>query len=386
MRRSVYTEDHEAFREMIRDFIAEEVVPVYPEWEKQGHPPREFYYRLGELGIFGIEVPEEYGGAGEANGFKYQAVTTEELMRAGVSFGGSSVHTGLVLPYLMEFANEEQKRRWLPDFVSGAMMTAIAMTEPGTGSDLAGIKTTAKLSEDGTHYVLNGAKTFITGGVLADRVLVVARTAPHDPDDRRAGLSILVVDTKSPGYAVGRKLEKIGLRTSDTAELSFTDVQVPVQDLLGEEGKAFSYLTHNLIPERLGIAVSAVAAADAAIQFAIGYTKERDVFGTPVASFQNTKFVLAECSSEVTAGQTMIDRAMDLYEAGDLTVADGAAVKLFTTEMASRVIDRCLQLHGGYGYMLEFPIAKLYTDNRVFRIYGGTSEVMKTVVAKSLGL
>ena len=386
MRRSVYTEDHEAFRQMIRDFIAEEVVPVHPEWEKQGHAPREFYYKLGELGLFGIEVPEEYGGAGEANGFKYQAVTTEELMRAGVSFGGSSVHTGLVLPYLMEFANEEQKQRWLPDFVSGATMTAIAMTEPGTGSDLAGIKTTAKLSEDGTHYVLNGAKTFITGGVLADRVLVVARTAPYDPDNRRAGLSILVVDTKSPGYAVGRKLEKIGLRTSDTAELSFTDVKVPVEDLLGEEGKAFSYLTHNLIPERLGIAVSAVAAADAAIQFALAYTKEREVFGTPVASFQNTKFVLAECTSEVTAGQAMIDRAMDLYEAGELTVADAAGVKLFTTEMASRVIDKCLQLHGGYGYMLEFPIAKLYADNRVYRIYGGTSEVMKSVVAKSLGL
>jgi alkylation response protein AidB-like acyl-CoA dehydrogenase len=362
------------------------VVPAYPEWEKQGHAPREFYYRLGELGLFGIEVPEEYGGAGEANGFKYQAVTTEELMRAGVSFGGSSVHTGLVLPYLLEFANAKQKQRWLPDFVSGAMMTAIAMTEPGTGSDLAGIKTSAKLSADGTHYVLNGAKTFITGGVLADRVLVVARTAPPDPADRRGGLSILVVDTKSPGYAVGRKLEKIGLRTSDTAELSFTDVKVPVEDLLGEEGKAFSYLTHNLIPERLGIAVSAVATADAGIQFAIGYTKERDVFGTPVASFQNTKFTLAECAAEMTAGQAMVDRAMDLYEAGELTVADAAAVKLFTTEMAGRVIDRCLQLHGGYGYMLEFPIAKLYTDNRVYRIYGGTSEVMKSVVAKSLGL
>jgi alkylation response protein AidB-like acyl-CoA dehydrogenase len=386
VRRSVYTEDHEAFRQMIREFIAEEVVPVYPEWEKLGHAPREFYYKLGELGLFGIEVPEEYGGAGEANGFKYQAVATEELMRAGVSFGGSSVHTGLVLPYLMEFASEEQKGRWMPDFVSGAMMTAIAMTEPGTGSDLAGIKTTAKLSGDGTHYVLNGAKTFITGGVLADLVLVVARTSPHDPANRRAGLSILCVDTKSEGYAVGRKLEKIGLRTSDTAELSFTDVKVPVENLLGQEGEAFTYLTHNLIPERLGISVSAVAAADAGIRFAIDYTKQRDVFGNPVASFQNTKFVLAECAAEVTAGQAMIDRAMDLYEAGELTVADAAAVKLFTTEMASRVVDRCLQLHGGYGYMLEFPIAKLYTDNRVFRIYGGTSEVMKTVVAKSLGL
>ena len=386
MRRAVYTEDHEAFREMIRDFVTKEVVPVFPEWERAGHAPREFYHRLGELGVFGIEVPEEYGGAGLEQGFKYQSVITEETLRAGVNFGGSGVHVGLVLPYLMKFGNEEQKRRWLPDFVSGAMMTAIAMTEPGTGSDLAGIKTNAKLTEDGKHFVLNGAKTFITGGVLADLVLVVARTSPAPADNRRGGLSILCVDTKSEGYAVGRKLEKIGLRTSDTAELSFTDVKVPVENLLGEEGNAFAYLTHNLVPERLGIAVSAVAAADAAIGFALDYTRNREVFGTSVASFQNTKFVLAECRAEQIAGQTMVDRAMDLIEAGDLTPADAAAVKLFTTEMASRVIDKCLQLHGGYGYMLEYPIARLYADNRVFRIYGGTSEVMKSVVAKSMGL
>jgi acyl-CoA dehydrogenase len=386
VRRSVYTEDHEAFRAMIREFIAEEVVPVYPEWEKQGHAPREFYYKLGGLGLFGIEVPEEYGGAGEANGFKYQAVTTEELMRAGVSFGGSSVHTGLVLPYLMEFANDEQKARWMPDFVSGAMMTAIAMTEPGTGSDLAGIKTTAKLADDGTHYVLNGAKTFITGGVLADRVLVVARTSPYDPDNRRAGLSILVVDTKSPGYAVGRKLEKIGLRTSDTAELSFVDVKVPVENLLGEEGKGFFYLAHNLVQERLAIAVGAYAAARAAVDLAVSYTKDRKVFGQSVSEFQNTKFEIAACEAEVDAAQAVVDRALEQFETGDLTASDVAKAKLFTTEVCSRVVDRCLQLHGGYGYILEYPIARLYADNRVFRIYGGTSEVMKLVIAKSLGL
>ncbi|WP_042371274.1 acyl-CoA dehydrogenase family protein [Streptacidiphilus neutrinimicus] len=385
MRRTVFTEDHEAFRETIRDFIAKEVVPVYPEWEQAGHAPKDFYLKLGELGVFGIEVPEEFGGAG-MTGFKYQAIVTEECARAGVSFGSAGVHTGLCLPYIMEYANAEQKKRWLPKFVSGEMMTAIAMTEPGTGSDLAGMTTTAKLSEDGAHYVLNGAKTFITGGVQADLVLVIARTSPATPEDRRAGLSILCVDTTLPGYSVGRKLDKIGLRTSDTGELAFVDVKVPVEDLLGEEGKAFSYLAHNLVQERLAIAVGAYAAARAAVDLAVAYTKDRKVFGQSVASFQNTKFELAACEAEVDAAQAVVDRALEAFETGDLTPADVAKAKLFTTEVCSRVVDRCLQLHGGYGYILEYPIARLYADNRVFRIYGGTSEVMKMVIAKSLGL
>ncbi|MFI7313646.1 acyl-CoA dehydrogenase family protein [Streptomyces hygroscopicus] len=385
MRRTVFNEDHEAFRETIRDFIAAEVVPYYEEWREAGQAPREFYKKLGELGVFGIEVPEEYGGAGQTS-FKFNAVITEETARAGVSFGGSSVHTALCLPYLLKYANEEQKRRWLSPFVTGEMMTAIAMTEPGTGSDLAGMKTTARLSEDGTHYVLNGAKTFITGGVLADRVLVCARTAPPTPEDRRSGISILVVDTRSEGYAVGRKLEKLGLKTSDTAELSFTDVKVPVEDLLGEEGKAFGYLAHNLPQERLGIAVGAYAQAAAAVRFATEYVRDRTVFGKPVASFQNTKFVLADCQSEVDAMQAVVDRALDAHDAGELTAADAASAKLFTTERAAVVIDKCLQLHGGYGYMMEYPIARLYADTRVNRIYGGTSEVMRSIVAKSMGL
>ncbi|QLH21941.1 acyl-CoA dehydrogenase family protein [Streptomyces sp. Rer75] len=385
MRRTVFNEDHEAFRETIRDFIAAEVVPYYEEWREAGQAPRDFYKKLGELGIFGIEVPEEYGGAGETS-FKFNAVITEECARAGVSFGGSSVHTALCLPYILKYGNEEQKRRWLPSFVSGDLMTAIAMTEPGTGSDLAGMKTTAKLSEDGTHYVLNGAKTFITGGVLADRVLVCARTAPATPEDRRGGISILVVDTKSEGYAVGRKLEKLGLKTSDTAELSFTDVKVPVEDLLGEEGKAFGYLAHNLPQERLGIAVSAYAQSAAAVEFAKAYVQDREVFGKSVASFQNTKFTLADCKAEVDAMQAVVDRALDAHDAGELTAADAASAKLFTTERAAVVIDKCLQLHGGYGYMMEYPIARLYADTRVTRIYGGTSEVMRSIVAKSMGL
>jgi acyl-CoA dehydrogenase len=385
VRRTVFNEDHEAFRQTIREFIQAEVVPHYAEWAEQGYVPREFYKKLGELGVFGIEVPEEYGGAGESS-FKFNAVITEECARAGVSFGGSSVHTALCLPYLLKYGTEEQKQRWLPSFVSGEMMTAIAMTEPGTGSDLAGMKTTARLSEDGKHYVLNGAKTFITGGVQADRVLVCCRTSPPDPEDRRGGISILVVDAGSEGYAVGRKLDKLGLRASDTAELSFSDVKVPVEDMLGEPGKAFEYLTHNLPQERLGIAIGAYAQSAAAVRFAHEYVKERTVFGREVASFQNTKFVLADCKADVDAMQAVCDRALEALDAGELTPADAASAKLFTTELAARVIDKCLQLHGGYGYMLEYPIANLYADTRVSRIYGGTSEVMRSIVAKSMGL
>ncbi|MFE6780247.1 acyl-CoA dehydrogenase family protein [Streptomyces sp. NPDC057702] len=385
MRRTVFDEDHEAFRRTIRDFVAAEVVPVYDQWIEAGQVPRDFYRTLGELGVFGIEVPEEYGGAGETS-FKFHAVVIEECARAGVSFGGSNVHTALCLPYLLAYATEEQKRRWLPPFVTGEMMTAIAMTEPGTGSDLAGMKTTAALSADGTHYVLNGAKTFITGGVLADRVIVCARTAPPTPEDRRAGITLLVVDATSAGYTVGRKLDKLGLKTSDTAELFFSDVRVPVADRLGEEGRAFSYLGQNLPQERLGIAVGAYAQAAAAVEFAQRYVQEREVFGKSVASFQNTKFVLADCKADVDALQAVVDRALEAHDAGELTAADAASAKLFTTERAAVVIDKCLQLHGGYGYMTEYPIARLYADTRVSRIYGGTSEVMRSIIAKSMGL
>ena len=385
MQRTVFGEDHELFRKTVRDFVAKEVVPAHPQWEELGHPPREFYNRLGELGILGIQVPEEFGGAGEES-FKFAAVVAEETAAAGVSFGAYSVHSNLILPYLLEYANDEQKQRWLPAFADGDLMFAIAMTEPGTGSDLANISTTAKLSADGSHYVLDGAKTFITGGAQADRVLVVCRTAPATDEDRRAGLTILVVDATTEGYSVGRKLDKIGLRTSDTAELSFAGVRVPVEDRLGDEGAAFSYLTHNLAQERLAIAMGASATAAAALSHALAYTRERKVFGRAVASFQNSKFVLAECSTEVQAIQLLSDRALDLHDDGQLTVADAARAKLFCTEAAGRVIDKCLQLHGGYGYITEYPIARLYADTRVTRIYGGTSEVMKTIIAKDLGL
>jgi alkylation response protein AidB-like acyl-CoA dehydrogenase len=385
MRRTVFNEDHEAFRQTLRDFIQAEVVPYYPDWYAVGLVPREFYYKLAELGLFGIEVPEEYGGAGITS-FKYSALQTEELAFANVSFGGSSVHVALCLPYILKIGTEDQKKAWLPKFISGEEMYAIAMTEPGTGSDLAGMRTTATLSADGSHFVLNGAKTFITGGVNADRVIVCARTAPQKENDRRFGISLLVVNTKAEGYRVGRKLDKIGLKTSDTAELSFQDVRVPVEDLLGEENKGFSYLGQNLPQERLSIAYGAYAQAAAAVELAKKYTQERKIFGNTVASYQNTKFELAACKAEVDAAQAVADRALEAHDAGELTAAEAASAKLFCTEVASRVIDRCLQLHGGYGYINEYPIARLYADNRVNRIYGGTSEVMKTIIAKDMGL
>jgi alkylation response protein AidB-like acyl-CoA dehydrogenase len=385
MRRTIFDETHEAYRKTLRAFIDAEVAPHYQQWHEAGIVPRELYLRLGELGVFGIEVPEEYGGAG-IESFKFTAVQLEEMTRAGVLFGGSGVHVALCLPYLLKLGTPEQLREWMPGFVSGETMFAIAMTEPGTGSDLAGMRTTATLSDDGEYYTLNGAKTFITGGVHADRMIVCARTASAREDDRRFGISLLVVDTKSEGYSVGRKLDKLGLRTSDTAELAFSDVQVPAGNLLGEENRGFSYLGQNLPQERLSIAFNAYAQARAAVDFAKRYTQERTVFGKSVATFQNTKFELAACQAKVDAAQAVADRALEAMDAGELTAAEAASAKLFCTEVASEVIDRCLQLHGGYGFINEYPIARLYTDSRVNRIYGGTSEVMKMIIAKDMGL
>lgn len=385
MQRTIFDESHDDFRAMVRDYIEKEVAPHHPAWEQQGHVPREFYRRLGELGILGVQVPEAYGGGGVSS-FKYNAIVIEEFARAGVTPGALGVHTNIVLGYLMAYATEEQKKRWLPGMATGELMTAIAMTEPGAGSDLASIGTRAVLSESGTHYVLNGAKTFITGGSQADLILVVCRTKAVDPRDRRAGLSILCVAASTPGFSVGKKLSKIGIKASDTAELAFDDVRVPVEDLLGDEGQAFGYLGHNLPQERLTIALGGAAMAEAAIAHAVKYVQERKVFGQPVASLQNTKFVLAECATETAAARLFADRALELLDRGELKVPDAAMAKLFCTEVAGRVIDKCLQLHGGYGYVTEYPIARLYADTRVSRIYGGTSEVMKSIISKSLGL
>jgi len=382
MRRDLFTEDHEAFRELAREFVEKEIGPHYADWEKAGHMPRETYEKLGALGMMGMAIPEEYGGSGQPD-YRYNVVLQEEAARAMVTTGTVRTQLEVILPYFLHYANAEQRQRWFPGLAAGTLLTAVAMTEPGTGSDLAGIRTTAVL--DGDHYILNGAKTFITGGILADLVIVVARTST-DPDNRRRGLTLLVVEDGMPGFVKGRALDKMGCKVQDTGELSFTDVRVPVANRLGEEGEAFGYLGHNLPQERLTVAVGSVAQARSAIAAAIDYTKDRKAFGQPVASFQNTKFELAACSTEVEAGQAMLDRAVALHVEGELSAPDAARVKLFCTEMQARVVDRCLQLFGGYGYMMEYPIARLYTDARVARIYAGTSEVMKVIIAKSLGL
>jgi len=382
VRRDIFTEDHAAFRQLARNFIEKEVVPHYADWEKAGHMPREVFKQLGSLGLLGMAVPEEFGGSGVPD-YRYNVVLQEEAARALVTLSTVRTQLEVILPYFLQYANDEQRARWFPGLAAGTLLTAIAMTEPGTGSDLAGIRSTAV--RDGDTYVLNGAKTFITGGLLADLVIVVARTST-DPDNRRRGLTLLVVEDGMPGFIKGRVLEKMGCKVQDTVELSFEDVHVPVANRLGEEGEAFGYLGHNLPQERMTVAVGSVCQARAAVHTTIDYVKVRKAFGTPVAAFQNTKFELAAMAAEIEAAQAMVDRAITELVAGELSTADAAKVKLFCTEMQGRVVDRCLQLFGGYGYITEYPIARLYTDARVARIYAGTSEVMKTIIAKSLGL
>ena len=382
MRRNVFADEHESFRALIRDFVAKEVVPHHAAWEKAGRLPREIFEKLGSLGVLGMAIPEKYGGAGVAD-YRYNVVLQEEAARGLVTLGTVRTQLDVILPYFLIYADEEQRERWFPGLASGRLLTAIAMTEPGTGSDLAGMRTAAV--RDGDHYILNGAKTFITGGLLADLVIVVARTST-DPENRRAGLTLLVVEDGMPGFVRGRALDKIGIKAQDTAELSFDGVRVPVANRLGEEGAAFGYLGRNLPQERMTVAVGSVAQARAALDATVEYVKERKVFGAPVASFQNTKFELAAVAAEVEAAQAMLDRAVLELVGGELSGADAAKVKLFCTEVQARAVDRCLQLFGGYGYMLEYPIARLYADARVARIYAGTSEVMKVIIAKSLGL
>ncbi|MET8220373.1 acyl-CoA dehydrogenase family protein [Streptomyces hirsutus] len=383
MRRTLFDEDHDAFRASVRTFVEREIQPYYQEWAELGLVDRELYTKAARQGLVGLQVPEEYGGAG-ATSYKFNAVFIEETILGDANLGSLRVHSEVCLPYLLRYCMPEQRERWLPAVARGELVLALAITEPGTGSDVAGVRTTAR--REGDHYVLNGAKTFITGGANADRVLVVCRTSPATEDDRRAGLSILVVDTRSAGFEVGRKLDKIGLRAQDTMELSFTDIRVPVEDLLGEEGKAFGYLAHNLAQERLTIAVAGMASAVRALELATAYAQERSVFGKRLQDFQNTKFVLAECATEIAAGQALVDQSIEALDRGMLTPADAARAKLFVSEMQQRVVDKCLQVHGGYGYINEYPIAGLYADARVTRIFGGTSEVMKSIIAKSLGL
>ncbi len=377
---TVYTPEQRLFRKTVRSFFEREVVPCYEEWEELGAPSRQFWRRAGELGILGIRVPERYGGGG-AESFVWNAITAEEAQRAGVAIGGLRVHTDICLPYFLSYTTEEQRQRWLPALVSGKALAAIAMSEPEAGSDLKAIRTHAV--RDGDQFVLNGAKTFISNGANADLVIVAAKT---DPPAGRDGISLLVVEGWMPGFECGRKLQKIGLKAQDLAELSFNDVRVPADNLIGEENMGFTYLTAKLAQERLSVAVNSQAAAEAALRNTVAYVKQRRAFGVPIATFQNTKFELADCAAQIDAGRALVDRSIAALDADDFSAADAAKVKLFCTELQGRVVDRCLQLHGGYGYIWDYPIAKAYADARVSRIYGGSNEIMKTIIAKSLDL
>lgn len=380
MERNLFDESHQAFRATVRRFYADRALPHYADWEAAGHPDRGFWLEAGKLGLLGIQVPEEFGGGGETS-FLFNVVLTEEAQYAGLALGGLRVHTDITMPYFLHLANEMQKARWLPRLASGEAISALAMSEPGAGSDLKAMTTRAV--REGDVYVVNGAKTFITNGLTADMLIVAVKT---DAAAGRDGLSLLVVEADTPGFARGRRLEKIGLKAQDLAELSFTDVRVPAENLLGMEGRGFEYLTRNLAQERLSIAVNSQSAARRAVEHTVDYVSQRIVFGTKVASFQNTKFELAACATEVEAGQAMLDRALLAHETRSLSAADAAMVKLFCTELQGRVVDRCLQLYGGYGYILEYPIARAYADARVSRIYAGSNEIMKTIIAKDLGL
>jgi alkylation response protein AidB-like acyl-CoA dehydrogenase len=381
MQRKHYDEDHLAFGDAVRTFIAKEMQPDYLAWEAAGLAPRELFRAAGGNGFLGLQVPEQYGGGG-TDDFRFNQILGEELMLAGVGGAGLGItlHNDICLPYFNHYCTEEQKQRWLPGIASGELITAVAMTEPGAGSDLAGIRTSAVA--DGDDLIVNGAKTFITNGINADLVITAVRTGP----DRHKGLSLVIIERGMPGFERGRNLDKLGMHSQDTAELSFTDVRVPRANVLGELGAGFLGLVSNLPQERMSIAISGVAGARAALNWTIDYVRERKAFGKSIGAQQNTRFVLAEVATEVDVAQAYIDKCVDALSVGDLTPEDAAKAKWWATELQGRVVDRCLQLHGGYGYMQEYPIARAYADARVTRIYGGATEIMKEIIGKSLKL
>jgi alkylation response protein AidB-like acyl-CoA dehydrogenase len=381
LKRSLYSEEHDLFRASFRSFVDREIVPRADEWEAAGKVDTAMFRTAGASGFLGMEVPEAFGGGG-VDDFRFNCVINEEIMAAGVMGSGFCItlHNDICLPYFTGATTEEQKERWLPGIVSGELMTAIAMTEPGTGSDLAGVRTTA--IKDGDSYLLNGSKTFITNGINSSLVIVAAKT---DPSQAHRGMSLLVVEEGMDGFERGRNLEKIGLHAQDTAELSFTDVRVPASNLLGQEGEGFFMLVGNLPRERLSLSASAVAHAEAAFAWTLDYCREREAFKQPIGSFQNSKFKLAEMKTELDIARVFIDRQVEAYLAGELTADDAAEAKWWTTELENRVTDTCLQLFGGYGYMEEYPIARAWRDARVQKIYGGTNEIMKEIVGRSLG-
>jgi long-chain-acyl-CoA dehydrogenase len=384
MERKHYAEEHRAFAEAFRAFVDKSIVPSYLEFERAGITPREIFTDAGRSGFLGMAVPEQYGGGG-VDDFRFNQALDEQIAAAGIGGSGLgiSLHNDICLPYFLAYTTDEQKQRWLPGIASGELITAVAMTEPGAGSDLAGIRSTAR--RDGDDYVVNGTKTFITNGINADLVIAAVKTGNAE-DNRRGGISLLVIERGMAGFERGRNLDKLGLHSQDTAELSFSDVRVPVANLLGEEGEGFTYLTAKLPQERMSIAVAGVAEATAAFEETLSYVRDRKAFGQPVGAFQNTKFVLADIATEIDVAHAYVDRCVDRLNAGELTAADASKAKYYCTELQGRVVDRCLQLHGGYGYMTEYPISRRYADARVTRIYGGTSEIMKSVISKSLGL
>jgi alkylation response protein AidB-like acyl-CoA dehydrogenase len=382
MNRAIFEPDHDLFRETVRSFVAAEVAPNVAKWEAAGRVDKEMFRKAGQAGMLGMAVPEEYGGGG-VDDFRFNAVIIEEMMAADAFASGMCItlHNDVVLPYFLALCTEEQKERWYPGLASGELMGAIAMTEPGAGSDLAGIQTSAV--RDGDSYVVNGSKTFITNGINADLIVTAVKT---DPSQRHSGMSLIVVEDGMAGFSRGRNLEKIGLHAQDTAELFFDDVRVPAANLLGEEGFGFIYLVDNLPQERLSLAAGSIAHAQVAFDWTLEYIKERHAFDQPISSFQTVQHTMAEMRTELDIAQTYVDSQIMALVAGELTPEEAAKAKWWVTELENRVISGCLQFFGGWGYMEEYPIARAFRDARVQTIYGGTTEIMKEIVAKSLGL
>jgi alkylation response protein AidB-like acyl-CoA dehydrogenase len=379
IKRTVFDSEQDMFRDSFRKFLLEEAVPYHEQWEKDGQVSREFWKKAGQMGYLSPTVPEAYGGV-EVD-FRYNAVVAEEVSNFGLTGIGFGLHSDIAVPYIMAYGTEEQKQKYLPGCVNGDIITAIAMTEPGTGSDLQGVKTNAVLSDDGEHYILNGSKTFITNGQMADLVIVVAKT---DPSAGAKGTSLLLLEAGMEGFVKGQNLHKIGMKAQDTSELFFQDVKVPKANLLGTEGMGFIYLMQELPQERLSVSLTAIACAESILEQTVTYVKDRKAFGTTIASFQNTQFKLAELSSTVTMARVFIDKCLELHLEKELDDVTAAKLKLLSTDIQCDVVDECLQLHGGYGYMWEYPVARAFADARVQKIYAGTNEIMKLIIGRDI--
>jgi long-chain-acyl-CoA dehydrogenase len=380
MQRDIFGPEHVAFRDMVRAFIAREIAPYHAQWERDGVVSRDVWLAAGRAGLLGIDIDEKYGGGGDPD-YRYYVILDEELARAGANGPGFAVHNDINGRYLARLATPEQKDRWLPGYCSGELITAIAMSEPGAGSDLQGITTTAV--RQGDHYLLNGQKTFISNGQLADLVIVVARTSP---EDGHRGISLLVVERGMPGFERGRNLAKLGLHAQDTSELFFSEVSVPAANLLGPEGGGFVALMQNLPRERVAIGSAALAGAEQVFADTLEYCKQRQAFGRPIGRFQHNRFVLAEMATELAVARAFTDKAIMEHNEDRLSNADASMVKWWDTELCNRVVDRCLQLHGGWGYMTEYPVARAFADSRVQSIFGGTTEIMKEIIGRDLGV